>query len=92
MLYITTEDLQMVLSASKVIWKHLDEFTGEDREVIESFCRGSAKLEQRYEAHKEKQKEKMRQYRRDPRSADKVREYAKEAQRKHRAKVKAEEG
>ena len=91
MLYITTEDLQMVLSASKVIWKHLDEFAGEDRDVIESFCRYVTKLNQRYEEDKEKHRERMMKYRKDPKTADKVREYAREAQRRFRAKKKAEQ-
>ena len=89
MIYITTEDLQMVQKTSALIWKYLEQFTGKEREEAESFCRYAAKLNQRYEEDKEKHRERMTKYRKDPKTADKVREYAREAQRRHRAKKKA---
>ena len=89
MLTITSKEYQLIKNASAIVWKHLDTFTGEEREEIESFCRYAAKLDQRYEESKEKHRERMQKYRNDPRSADRAREQTREASRRFRAKKKA---
>ena len=90
MIYITTEDMRVIQDTAATIWKNLESFTGEDREKAEAFCRYSRQLETRYQEEKERHRVKMEKYRKDPKTADKVREYAREAQRRFRAKKKAE--
>ena len=90
MIYITTEDMRIIQDTAATIWKNLESFTGEDREKAEAFCRYSKQLENRYQEEKERHRQKMEKYRKDPKTADKVREYAREAQRRFRAKKKAE--
>lgn len=89
MLYITTEDMRIIQDTAATIWKNIESFTGEDRERAEAFCRYSARLEARYQEEKEKHRQKMEKYRKDPRSAEKVRTIARESQRRHRAREKA---
>ena len=89
MLTITTKEYQLIKSASATIWKQIDTLTGEERKSAEAFCQFSAKLDQRYEADKERQRERMKKYRNDPRSADRAREQTREASRRFRAKKKA---
>lgn len=88
MLLLSKKDLQLIRETSAVIWKNLESFTGEDRETLEAFCRYAALTEQKHQDDKEKNRLKMQEYRKDPRTADKVRTIAREAQRRHRAKEK----
>jgi transposase len=90
MIYITTEDMRVIQDTAATIWRNLESFTGEDREKADAFCRYSRQLETRYQEEKERHRVKMEKYRKDPKTADKVREYAREAQRRFRAKKKAE--
>ena len=82
--------MRVIQDTAETIWKNLESFTGEDREKAEAFCRYSRQLETRYQEEKERHRVKMEKYRKDPKTADKVREYAREAQRRFRAKKKAE--
>ena len=88
MIYITIEDMRVIQDTAATIWKNLESFTGEDRERAEAFCRYSRQLETRYQEEKEKQREKMKAYRNDPKTIEKVRTIARESQRRHRAKQK----
>ena len=89
MIYITTEDMRVIQDTAATIWKNLESFTGEDREKAEAFCRYFRQLETRYQEEKERHRVKMEKYRKDPRSAEKVRTIARESQRRHRAREKA---
>lgn len=89
MIYITTEDMRVIQDTATTIWKNLESFTGEDREKAEAFCRYSRQLETRYQEEKERHRQKMEAYRKDPRSAEKVRTIARESQRRHREREKA---
>ena len=89
MIYITTEDMRVIQDTATTIWKNLESFTGEDRERAEAFCRYAARLENRHQEEKERHRQKMEKYRKDPRSAEKVRTIARESQRRHRAREKA---
>ena len=89
MIYITTEDMRIIQDTAATIWKNLKSFTCEDMEKAEAFCRYSAQLENRYQEEKERHRQKMEAYRKDPRSAEKVRTIARESQRRHRAREKA---
>ncbi len=91
MLTITTKEYELIKSASAALWKRLETLSPEERESAEAFCRFSAKLDQRYEESKEKHRERMMKYRKDPRSADRAREQTREASRRFRAKKKAEQ-
>lgn len=88
MIYYNTDDLNIIRQTAETLWKNLESFTGEDRERAEAFCRYSRQLETRYQEEKEKQREKMKAYRNDPKTAEKVRTIARESQRRHRAKQK----
>lgn len=89
MIIITSNDMKIIKESSAIIRNNLDSFPAGDRERLEKFCQYAADAEQRYEADKEKHRQQMLKYRNDPKTADKAREYAKEAQRRHRAKKKA---
>lgn len=88
MIYYNTDDLNIIRRTAETLWKNLESFTGEDRERAEAFCRYSRQLETRYQEEKEKQREKMKAYRNDPKTIEKVRTIARESQRRHRAKQK----
>lgn len=88
MIYYNTDDLNIIRQTAETLWKNLESFTGEDRERAEAFCRYSRQLETRYQEEKEKQREKMKAYRNDPKTIEKVRTIARESQRRHRAKQK----
>ena len=73
MLTITTKEYELIKSASAVLWKRLETLSPDERESAEAFCRFSAKLDQRREQDKESQRERMKKFRADPRSADRAR-------------------
>ena len=90
MIIISSSDMNLIKASSAAIWKNLEKFSAEDREILEAFCKYAVQAEERYNADKEKHKLQMQKYRNDPASADRAREQTREASRRFRAKKKAE--
>jgi hypothetical protein len=90
MIIISSNDIKIIRESSATIRKNIPMFQGEDRERLEAFCDYADKASERYEEDKEKHRLQMLKYRSDPKTAEKARKYATEAQRTYRARKKAE--